>query len=347
MSGSQKTTQDTQQSSQTSPWAPQANEILKAFGYANKAYNQASTAQAPTDFTAQFTPDQLSTFQNMLGYSNSNTVPVQNAAAGNALTSAGTNAVTDAFSSLNGWDPARMTQQNIADATATANSPYIDGMVNAAMRDARQQVRDVALPGIESGAAGTGNINSTRTGVAEGLVNRALAQQTADTSANLRGAAFNDALNRSSSNIGNFLSTSLAKGSLGNTVAGTGIGANSGSIGDMTNLFNIANTAGAGQQAADQADLTNQQQQYQSQVSSPYDNINQFMKLIGGQMYGSEGTSSGTSTTTSNPSVWQILGGLMSAGGSLIGPNQFSQPQVTWSTGAGNGAGGLPFPTYR
>lgn len=318
MSGSSKSTTDQSSTSNTSPWAPQAAEIQKAFGYANDAYGKASQAQAPSDFTAQFTPDQLATFQQMLGYGNSSNVPNQNAAAGSALTGAGTGAITNAFNTLNSWDPSRITQQNIADATATANSPYMDDQVNAAMRDARQQVRDVTLPGIDATASGTGNTNSTRTGVAQGMVERGLAQQTADTSAQMRGQAYNDALNRSSSNVGNVLSSLLGTGSLGNSVAGTGIGASSGSINDATNLFNIANTGGAGQQAADQANLTNQQQQYQSQVTSPYDALNQFMQLVGGQSYGSSTQSTGTSTTTSTPSAWQIIGGLMSAGGSLI-----------------------------
>lgn len=351
MSGSSQTTQQSQ-SSQTSPWAPQANEIQKAFGYADTAYNKASQAQAPTDFTAQFTPDQLSTFQKMLGYSNSSSIPSQNAATGSALSSAGTGATAGALSNLAAWDPSRITEQNIADATATANSPYITDAVNAAMRDARQQVRDVTLPGIEASAAGSGNINSTRTGVAEGIVNRGLAQQTADTSATMRQNAFTDALNRSSSNIGNYLSGQLGTANAGTNAANAGVNASSGSIGDQTNLFNLANAGGAGQMASDQANLTNQQQQYQSKITSPFDALNQYMQIIGGQQWGSSTTGTGTSTTESTPSIWSVLGGLMSAGGSLLGAGKgtfsFRNPSSpTWSVGVGNGAGGLPFPTYR
>jgi hypothetical protein len=48
------------------------------------------------------------------------------------------------------------------------------------MQGATETARDVTMPGIEQNAAMTGNTNSTRTGIADGLVQRGLAEQSAN-----------------------------------------------------------------------------------------------------------------------------------------------------------------------
>jgi hypothetical protein len=61
-------TQETSKNENTTPWAPQAAALTDAFGKAQTAYGTASQAKAPTDFVAQFTPDQLNIFKSMMGY---------------------------------------------------------------------------------------------------------------------------------------------------------------------------------------------------------------------------------------------------------------------------------------
>ena len=56
---STSSTKDTTTASTTNPWGPQAGPLTSAFTNAGNAYNTASTAVAPTNFTAQMTPDQL------------------------------------------------------------------------------------------------------------------------------------------------------------------------------------------------------------------------------------------------------------------------------------------------
>ena len=105
-------TQQQQTSSQTTPWAPQAAALTSAFQNAGNAYNQSSSAVAPTNYTAQFTPDQLATFQSMLGYANGNTTPGATAATGTALQSAGTNGTTGALSGLTSYNPTVCNEQH-------------------------------------------------------------------------------------------------------------------------------------------------------------------------------------------------------------------------------------------
>jgi hypothetical protein len=89
MSGSQ--TQQT--SSSTQPYGPQKKSLNFAYDEAKGAYGQASQAQAPDNFVAQFNPDQLNTFNSMINYGNASNAAAQNAATGGALSQAGVGGV--------------------------------------------------------------------------------------------------------------------------------------------------------------------------------------------------------------------------------------------------------------
>lgn len=321
MSGSSETTQQTSQ--QTDPWAPQAGALTSAFANAQKAYGTASKAVAPTDFVAGMTPEQLATFRDALGFANSNTIPGQNAATGGALSAAGSSATTGALSGLSSFDPAAA---NNPAALVDAANKYVDGQnidaqVNNAMLNARQTARDVTLPGISQDAAINGNTNSSRTGIAEGLVERGLAQQSADLGASLRSKAFNDGLTLASGNAQ--ANNQLRLGALstganaGINAANSGVAANSQSINDKNSLLGIASDAGTGLQNSNQLTLDNLLKRYQSSVSSPYDALNGLMGIIGTNNWGSSTT--GTSKTTKDPSIWEIAGGLLGAAGNAKG----------------------------
>lgn len=306
--------------SSTAPWAPQAGALTSAFNDAQNAYNKASTAVAPTNFTAQFTPEQLSTFQSMLGYTNGNTIPGQNAATGGALSGSGTNATTQGLTGLLNFNPSAATDPStlVAAAKQYVDGQNIDGQVNDAMLNARQTARDVTLPGITQNAALNGDTNNSRTGIAQGLVERGLAEQADNLGATLRNSAFENGLalasgNANTGNAQRLGALSSASGT-GVNAANSGVAANSGSIGDQSNLFGLANTAGSGLQASQQAYLDNMLKQYQALVSAPYDATNGLMGIIGANNWGSNTV--GTGTQTSDPSIWETVGGLLGAGGS-------------------------------
>lgn len=317
MSGSSETKTDSQQ--KTDPWGPQAGALTSAFTNAQNAYDKSKTAVAPTDFVAGMTPEQIANFRNALGFASGNTTPQQNATTGAALSGAGTATSTGALSGLSSFDPTK--QNNPAALIDTANQyvsgQNIDAQVNNAMLNARQTARDVTLPGIEQHAATSGNTNSSRTGVAEGMVERGLAQQSADLGASLRGTAFKDGLTLASGNANANNASKLGALSTGATAgtnaANSGVAANSQSISDKGSLLGMANDAGTGLQQNNQLSLDNILKQYQSKTSSPYDSLNGLMSIIGTQNWGS--SSSGTSTSTKTPSAWEVIGGLLGAAG--------------------------------
>jgi hypothetical protein len=322
---STSSTKDTTTSNQstTDPWAPQAGALAGAFGNAQNAYNQASQAQAPTDFTAQMTPAQLATFQSMINQGGNTAIPDQAAATGSALQTAGVGGVQGALSGLSNYNPS---STNSVQNTVDAANKYVAGQnipaqVAAAMQGATEQARDVTMPGIEQNAAAGGNTNSSRTGIADGLVQRGLAEQSANLNGSLSGTAYANGLalaqQQQQNNNVNTLAGLNSQGTIGNTAANTGVNAGAQSIADQASLNSTAVAGGAGQQQAQQDNLTNQLQQFQSQTSSPYAALQGLMGIIGTQNWGSSTSGTGTSNTTSTPSAWDTISGLMSSAGGL------------------------------
>jgi hypothetical protein len=319
---STSSTKDTSTTGNTQPgFAPQSAGLTTAFNGAQNAYGQASQAVAPTDFTAQMSPAQLAAFNQMIQQGGNLSTPNQQAQTGSALQNSGVAGVNGALSGLSNYNAGgtNNTASQVASANQYVAGQNIPAQVAAAMQGATQTANDVTMPGIEQNAAGTGNTNSSRTGVADGIVQRGLAEQSANLNGSLSGTAFANGLNlaqqTAQNNNTNNLGALSTAGNIGNTAANTGVNAGTASVNNQGALTNEAATGGAGLTAADQANLTNQEQQYQAQTQDPYAALNGLMGIVGTNNWGQ--TSTGTSNTTSTPSAWDTISGLMSSAGGL------------------------------
>jgi hypothetical protein len=268
------------ESAQSTPWAPQADALTNAFTNAQNAYGTASQAQAPDNFVAQYTPDQLATFRSMLGYANNNTLPGTTANTATTMQNAGSNATAGALAGLGNYDPTQLNNTNsiINSANQYASGQDIDAQVRNAMLNATQTARDVTMPQIEQNAAQTGNTNSSRTGIADGLVQRGLAQQATDLGTTARNDAYKTGLQLASANAQANNTSALGaltnQGYLGSTATNVGSNAGATSVAEQGKLFDMANAGGAGEQASQQAALDNLIKQYQSGVTTPYAALN-------------------------------------------------------------------------
>jgi hypothetical protein len=330
-------TSSTQKTDQTNaPSAFQQSYLTDAF---NKAQGQSNNAYTG-DRVAQFNPDQLNTFRQMLGYANGSSVPGQTAAAGADLTGVGTNAISGAIGRLNGFTPQGGTASNIAAANEYANAAASPEAVQAAMRDATRQVSEQALPQIARQSANSGNAMSSRRAISEGIVQRGLADKTADTSATMRANAFQNGLNLAEQNSqatnNSMLDAIKSAGAMGGSAATTGLGALDSSVNQQGRLFDLAQQGGAGQQAAGQAAIDNKTQM----SDAAWDNLMKYYGIVGSQQWG--GTQSGT--TTSTPSIWQIAGGLMSSAGSLMKSDRRVKHDIYQ---IGEAPNGLPIYSFR
>lgn len=313
MSSSKKQTE--QQTSQTNnPWAPQIPYLTKAFSEADTAYGTAKGATSPDNFVAQFTPEQLSVFQRMINYGGN---PSTASAAGDTLNAAGAGGTAGALSDLGAFRPTGGTQANIDAATQYANNPAISGMVDAALRDSKRQLTEQQLPQVARNAALTGNIDSNRRQISEGILTRGFNDKAADVSANLRGNAYQEGLKLAEANntasMDAILKAAMARGSIGNDA----IGAAGNAVAQQSGLFDIAGKGVAGQNLGAQAELDNAIQRYGFETDSPFAALNNYFKIIGANNWGGTSTGTGSKTETSTPSTLDTIGKLMGSAGSL------------------------------
>jgi hypothetical protein len=320
-SNKQQTTSS--QTQDTQPWNVQQPYLTQAFQGASNALSKAQGATAPTNFTAQFTPDQISAYSKMLGYGTGNdNISGSSANAGASLTGAGANATGQGLFDLANFTPAGGTDSNIAAANKYVAGQNIPAQVQADMLGADQQASEQTLPQIARNAAGSGNVNSSRTAIQNGIVQRGLAQQAAGIGAGLQANAYNTGLGlaeqNSESQNSNLLTKMLGLTSGGNNSVATGVNANTGAVGQQGGLFNIANSGIQGQYQAAQAPLTNQEQQFEAQTNDPYAALNNFYNIIGNRSWGGTTTGSSTQNSTSTPSTLSTIGGILSGVGGFF-----------------------------
>jgi hypothetical protein len=319
--------------------------LQDAFGQASTNLNNANNNTYTGQQVSQFTPDQLATFQKMIGYGDNSSGADTSSSVGMGTANAGMGALTSAFSGLQGWKPEGGTQSNIDAATAYANNPATDGMIQAAMRDSQRAVSEGVLPQNARNDALSGNTMSSKSALTQGVVERGLADKTADVSANIRGQQFNNGLQlaeqNSQSNNSNMLQSLLGQLSGANTSIGTGVGAIGSGIQQQGGLFDIANGGGAGMQQDGQNKIDNEKGMSEYASGTANQNLQNFFNIIGSQNWG--GSSSGTQTST--PSMWNTIGSALGMGASLY---KLSDRRMKRDIEMiGHAPNGLPVYTFR
>ena len=143
------------------------------------------------------------------------------------------------------------------------------GLIDAAMRNDYRNLTESTLPGINNAASMSGNMNSSRAGVADAIARRDFDDRYADTTATINEALRNDYLDQQNKqfdqayNINNRLADSY------------GLGMNAfGSFADMMT------GAGANLQGFDQAALNDARQRFEDNRDFRLDNIIKYKKGI-------------------------------------------------------------------
>lgn len=75
-----------------------------------------------------------------------------------------------------------------------ASDPYLDASISAALRDPMRALTEQQLPGARLAAAASGNVDSTRRGVGEAILQRGFQDRAADVAAAMRGGAYQQGL---------------------------------------------------------------------------------------------------------------------------------------------------------
>lgn len=342
--GGNSTTQKENKTETRDPWSGQQPYLTDAF---QKAYNvnkaQMGTQGYTGDFVAAPTQDMLNAFQTALGSSAntgiSDTAAGQSLNWGNQLLSQGSAFINDgkqfADRGINGlWDLSQsdLTGKNIENAGRYANNSYMDGMIQGALRDGQRAVTEQMLPEINRNAGGTGNYNSSRAGIAEGMVARGWSDQAADVSSTMRGNAYQAGIGASQNDTNAMIQAMSNSGQMGLSMAQTG---NSISQTGMAGLgqaaqINAASQALKSQNFADQVTaatalngfdqgvLNNAQMKQQYGDDRDWNTLGKYYSMIGDKSWGGTTNSTGTTTKQESPSLMSSLGSGLGILGSLF-----------------------------
>lgn len=204
------------------------------------------------------------------------------------------------------------TQNFLNTANQYANSPYADSMIDAASRDTVRNLNENQLPALNLAAAGSGNTNSTRTGVAQGIAERGASDRLADISSSIRSNLFNTGLSTAQSQY----NTQQALAGNVNQQLGTaysqGVGSLTGAQQANGNNFDQLNAAGQVYQTNAQANLDANKAAYTEGQNTNLDLLAKYMGIIGGA-YGGAGV---TGTVANSGAALQgALGGAATGAG--------------------------------
>jgi hypothetical protein len=308
LGGSTTTTTDTK------PWQPQADALKSIFNNAGSLYqSKAGTPWYTGDLYAGMDPATAQAIQNTLGYVGGQ--GTQNSSAltggGKSLLESGTTGLTgaaDKLSQMAGTDP---TKANIDAASQYANNPFLQGQIDAASRDVTRNLYENDLPTIDRAATGTGNINSSRAGIAAGVAMRGAQDQIGDIASTMRGNAYNNGLSLAENARTANMSGMGAAGSLYGSAFGQGAdaiaGGNSMALGNQDAI-----KAGQLNQQDRQGQLDANFQKWQGNDQRGMDLLKQYYGIVGSNNWG------GSSTSTQKSSG-SILGSVLGVGSVLGG----------------------------
>jgi hypothetical protein len=202
----------------------------------------------------------------------------------------------------------------------------VEPLLAVAMRDPYRALTEQTLPGIDRMASGSGNMNSSRAGVADALAQRAYDDRSADTAVSLLDQLTNRGLqsqtnqfnmmNSANANLGNMYNAALGQ-------AGT-------SAGFMNQGGGILSTDA-------QNRLNDEKARFEAQRDFEMQQLNNYNTGILGGRGGN--SLSGINAVTANPFMGTMGGAMMGAGfGKEYAPTMFGQqkPIGGYSYGAGN-----------
>lgn len=191
-------------------------------------------------------------------------------------------------------------QNAIGDATNYAinnSSP----LVQAAMRDSTRQLNEQTLPGINMAASGSGNVNSSRAGVADAVARRSYDDRMADVTSNIQDNLANRYLTQNQNQFANQMNANQA---LANTYnQGFGMGGNIANM--MTGAGNAFQTDAQNQINADKA-------QFEDDRDFQLNQYNKFMSGILGKA--PSNSSQNVKPNLYNPNMSGLMGAIQGFG---------------------------------
>lgn len=318
-------TNNASQTTNTQPWKPQQPYLLGGMADAASAYNSLKT----TPYYQGDLYAGLNTLQNQAIAGTTNyATGAANQAAGNML-GASTGALGGAMgqmgaaSALYGFNPGDATAGNIGAAGMYADSPYMSSMIDAASRDVTRNLTEDVLPGINRLGSTTGNTNSSRTGIAEGIALRGAQDRIGDIAAGMRGDAYSQGLGLAEQarqgNMNARLNALSNSGNLYGNAFGQGLQGSAAGLTAGYNNLDALSRAGSLQQQDAQGRINSDFARWQGSQDRAFDLMDRYMQAVGGQY----GTSTTRTANNGQPGWLNTLQGAV--GGASAGLGLYGQ----------------------
>lgn len=306
---------------QNDPWKPQQPYLLGGFQDAANAYNSVKDSPFYTgNLYAGLTPLQNQSISGIQGFATG-----AGQATANNILSAGRESLGGAAGQMGvagqlaSFDPSDPTRSNIRAAGQYADNPYLNGMIRAASRDVTRNLSEDVLPGINRLGSVTGNTNSSRTGVAEGIALRGAQDRIGDIASQMRGNAYQEGLglaeNARTANMNAQLNALSNAGNLYGNAFGQGIQGATAGAQQMYNNFDALSQAGGLQQQDQQGQINADFARWQGNDTRNFDMLDRYMQLV----KGSYGSTSTNSQNNGQPSWMNTLQGAIGGASTGLG----------------------------
>jgi hypothetical protein len=188
---------------------------------------------------------------------------------------------------------------------ASANS---GSLVDAAMRDDRRNLQENTLTGIDMAAMGSGNMNSSRAGVAEAVANRAYDDRRADVATNIQNSLIDRSLNQQAQQFADQGSALQGAGQANQALQSAyGVGMNT-----LGQGANFGMNAGNSLQGYNQAQLNDQKKRFEDERDFELEQRKGYQSGVLGKAPSSSGA--GVTANLNNPYA-AALGGAMNGFG--------------------------------
>lgn len=195
-------------------------------------------------------------------------------------------------------------------AAAFANSPHVQGMIDATARDYTRNLFENQIPGLNRSAIGGNNMNNTRAGVMEGTLRAKTAEDISDMSAATRFNALNTGLNQFNQNIGQ------QAANLGQLMNANQLG-----FGNMNNALGMMSNAGGFMRSYDQGVLDDARSKFYEAQTRPIDLASSYLSLYTPGAAYNGGAGRGYAGSMNQPSTMDKIGQgmqIIGAGASLF-----------------------------
>lgn len=288
----------------------QADYLDFGFDQAKQFYNQGAPGYFPGQTVAGFNQGQIDALNALQGFTPGSTANMSNL--GNQFMGGAGTAMNTATNIANGAAPQAnmMTMDQL-----NQYQPMINQMVDASTRQGMRTYNEQFAPQLNAAAAGSGNLNSSRAGIAQGVAQRGIAENAQNVGANAMNNLFNQGNSMNMANANLQLNSNAQQLNAANMLGGmaqTGAGLQAQADGLREAGLQTNLNAGTAFQDMDQANINADMDKFNYEQNADMNWLANYINMVNGNY----GTTQTQTQNTKDPSLGRQL---LSVGTNLAG----------------------------